>query len=645
MDEFEMEMETEGFSGADECSLDPFAPIRSAMAPEFAGMPSNEVTLTLGRLPAAIVLYQIVNSPATRQATLASVRGDAGRRSVRVHGSDIGVPAYLRMVSRLCEEVAEQSETEEGPSSMGAELLSGFGETVGGQPWAFENGFSSTSETKQGFVMSQEESEFRLDRLPSGAKAQFAKTNSAAWRDAVDQAIASSVSNAGELADLIFFMQHRDRVASGVGKPIAHSEADFFRLRAEWDLYETIANHRLNPGAACSVFLRGNPSSEYEQYVNPPTTGRITFLLNGRTSGVAHTEAFDEMQKAVESLGSGDSIYLAAFMLNPTQLTGKRSGMTTWGELFVSKAKAGVKIRILLTGIPEPGPDWRSNVDDLKSLVGKLPDAAKENLKFVMSMHPARLNFKEQIGFDLQKKKFVLKAVENVTTGGTSRDVGTHHQKFMVVKKGGTTVAFCGGLDISPQRTPEGWSSGFIWHDIHTMLEGRIARELEREFVLRWNREKGKSKTGILPAWKSLEELKLSPVDRGDQQAEKEHAKAADVADRVGWGDNRRYPARRCMARIFQTNRVREEVSLHRESVSSRSGAGKGDCEANGSGSRPDCDCCGVGGHRRSGKSIYRARPGATKRKLQDFICRHSAGPAARVQHAREAGAFQADPD
>jgi phosphatidylserine/phosphatidylglycerophosphate/cardiolipin synthase-like enzyme len=521
MDEFEMEMETEGLSGTDELSLDPFGPIRSAMAPEFAGLPSNEVTLTLGRMPAAIVLHQVVNSPATRQATLAGVRGDAGRRSVRVHGSDIAIPAYLRIVSRLCEEVAEKSEAERDTGSMRAERTSGFGETRGDQAWSFENELSGSSEMEQGLAIPQEESEFRLDRLPAGAKARFAKTDSAAWREAVDQAIASRVSDAGELADLIFFMQHRDRVVAGVGKPILRSDADFLRLRAEWDLYETIAKRRLNPGAACSVFLPDNPSNEYEQYVNPPTTGRITFLLNGRTSGVAHTEAFDEMQKAVESLGSGDSIYLSAFMLNPTKLTVTRSGMATWGDLFVSKARAGVKIRILLTGIPDPGPDWRSNIEDLKSLVGKLTDSAKENLKFVMSMHPARLNFKEQLGFDIHKRGVFLKAVENVATGGTSRDVGTHHQKFMVVRKSGRTIAFCGGLDISPQRTPEGWSSGFIWHDIHTMLEGRIARELEREFVLRWNQEKSKTKSGILSGWKSLEELKLSSVDRADQVADK----------------------------------------------------------------------------------------------------------------------------
>jgi phosphatidylserine/phosphatidylglycerophosphate/cardiolipin synthase-like enzyme len=77
--------------------------------------------------------------------------------------------------------------------------------------------------------------------------------------------------------------------------------------------------------------------------------------------------------------------------------------------------------------------------------------------------------------------------------------VGSHHQKFMVLRTGKGTIAFCGGLDIAYMRTPARWGKlaehdyRWLWHDIHSKLEGLIARDLEREFVLRWNREKDHS--------------------------------------------------------------------------------------------------------------------------------------------------------
>jgi Mannosyl-glycoprotein endo-beta-N-acetylglucosaminidase len=101
----------------DSFDQDPYADIRSAMDPEHANLGANEITLVFGRMPATLVLHQLVNSPEMRQATLASLLGKRARRSVRFHGSDISIPAYLRMVSRLCREVAEQSEAESEQSS------------------------------------------------------------------------------------------------------------------------------------------------------------------------------------------------------------------------------------------------------------------------------------------------------------------------------------------------------------------------------------------------------------------------------------------------------------------------------------------------------------------------------------------------
>jgi phosphatidylserine/phosphatidylglycerophosphate/cardiolipin synthase-like enzyme len=470
---------------ADEFEFDPYAPIRPLLLPQHAALSSDQVTLTLGPMPAAIVLHRLLKSPELRQAALAILAGNGGRTTVRFHNSDIPVPRYLRLLSRLCHEVAASAEAE-------------------GSAPEHEYQFLMESETPP------QAREFRLDHLPPKALAQFSKTTSAAWKYAIGEAIGAGVRDPKRLADIIFFMQHRDRISSGVGRLIDPAESDFVKLRAEWDLYEIIANRRLDPKFACSPFLSPLISNDYESYIDPPTTGRISLLINGRSGNSVQVEAFDKMQQAVQSLGKGDSVYLAAFMLNSTGLTTPVSGLGTWDDLFALKAKEGVKIRILLTAVPKPGPNWGSNLDPLNQKIAALPEALQDNLKYVVSKHPATVH-----------AIFNVKSIYSIVpSGGKAFDVATHHQKFMVVKKGIETVAFCGGLDISPERVPQA-SGGFVWHDTHAKLEGKIARDLEREFVLRWNREKDKSTAGTLPHWRPFESLTMLPLGSADSASGK----------------------------------------------------------------------------------------------------------------------------
>jgi phosphatidylserine/phosphatidylglycerophosphate/cardiolipin synthase-like enzyme/V8-like Glu-specific endopeptidase len=357
-----------------------------------------------------------------------------------------------------------------------------------------------------------EESEFRLDRLPAMARQHFGK-GGASWRDAVAEAIRAGISNPNDLADLIFYMQHPGRMTAGVGKPIDKNEGDFFKLRAEWNLYRTIATGLLKPATAKparAVFLPANQSTNYEDYVAAPTTGRITLMINGRDSRGSgpffdEKEAFDSMQKAVESLGPNDSVLLAAWQFDPTvPLTSPGpSGVKTWGDLFQGKANEGVKIRIIMTDFAPVARDlheqvYRIFLPALDKHIGQLSAATCDNLKYIVSRHPAT--------------QFRL-------------HVAVHHQKFMVVRKGGAITTFCGGLDISFRRTPAYWSAPnypWLWHDIHAKLEGLIARDLEREFIRRWNREKGQLSVARSQhtGKQAFEDLSQAPVGLVNRKAD-----------------------------------------------------------------------------------------------------------------------------
>ena len=98
------------------------------------------------------------------------------------------------------------------------------------------------------------EHEFRLDRLPPKARSLFGHGHGA-WRAAVTEAATAGIRELTELADLVFFMHHPERVSAEVGRLIARTDPDSFKLRAEWN------RHRKNVigilrSLACIVFLR-----------------------------------------------------------------------------------------------------------------------------------------------------------------------------------------------------------------------------------------------------------------------------------------------------------------------------------------------------------------------------------------------------
>lgn len=66
------------------------------------------------------------------------------------------------------------------------------------------------------------------------------------------------------------------------------------------------------------------------------------------------------------------------------------------------------------------------------------------------------------------------------------RMTGAHHQKVLIVKRGETLVAYCGGVDINANRLYE-IKTGDPQHDTHCRIVGPSAWDLLDTFVKRWN--------------------------------------------------------------------------------------------------------------------------------------------------------------
>jgi hypothetical protein len=95
---------------------DRYMAIRPALSPAHAHLSADEIATRFGRLPAIIALHQALASPEPQHAALAVLLGNAGRRSTRVDGLNVAIPTYLRLLSRLCREAAEEAEA--GPGSL-----------------------------------------------------------------------------------------------------------------------------------------------------------------------------------------------------------------------------------------------------------------------------------------------------------------------------------------------------------------------------------------------------------------------------------------------------------------------------------------------------------------------------------------------
>ena len=271
-------------------------------------------------------------------------------------------------------------------------------------------------------------------------------------------------------------------------------------------------------GGMCPWWMPVDRSADYLWYAQQQTWGTARLLINGRSSGgagpnVDRSEPFDMMQFAVEKTNPGDRVYLSAWMFDPeTKLTGpSATTAATWGDLIAGKASSGVTFRLLLNDFP-PLMKWGSNFKALDALVLALPQDRRDHVKYVLSRHTAHISL-------AATEAKLLSKLSGLSLAEGDQYVAVHHQKFMVVRYASHMTTFCGGVDIIPGMTPKQWSKTpwHGWHDLQVQLEGPITRDLEKEFVMRWNRERGASRRAPLPGWRPHEALALTPLSKGEQ--------------------------------------------------------------------------------------------------------------------------------
>jgi phosphatidylserine/phosphatidylglycerophosphate/cardiolipin synthase-like enzyme len=200
-----------------------------------------------------------------------------------------------------------------------------------------------------------------------------------------------------------------------------------------------------------TLYVSDAPSVEDEPrlWFAPNTPPRRRFTAGNRVSAIRDgLEVFRRYVDTIRTANApGHRICVAGWFLDDSFPLVPGDPTTTVHALTTEAAKAGVEVRALL---------WRA-------MFG-------QNAKEV-----AHIN--ELPG---QRGAAVL--------DGDTLDVGSHHQKFLLVEGAHSTVAFAGGIDISPDRldsTAHGAPGAF--HDVQLLVEGPAVGDIRRTFVDRWN--------------------------------------------------------------------------------------------------------------------------------------------------------------
>ncbi len=188
-------------------------------------------------------------------------------------------------------------------------------------------------------------------------------------------------------------------------------------------------------------------------------------LVHGRTY-------FPELLRALEGAGDGDLVMLTDWRGDPDELL--TDDGPTVGRALSDLARRGAVIKGLL---------WRSHLD--------------------------RLQFSSEQNRDLSED--VNDDGGEVLLDQRVRPMGSHHQKFVVIRHGGASqeqadrsrvddVAFVGGIDLGHSRRDDAEHGGDpqtqpfsrrygdspAWHDVQVRLRGPVVREVEDVFRERW---------------------------------------------------------------------------------------------------------------------------------------------------------------
>ena len=245
------------------------------------------------------------------------------------------------------------------------------------------------------------------------------------------------------------------------GVPVVRSPDGHGLLRGLVDVVDGVREPdepSIPPGDARLWFLSAQERGNRATRLRPWTDGnQVKALVHGRTY-------FPVLLEALRGAAEGDLVLLADWRGDPDELL--TDDGPTVAQALSQAAGRGALVKGLL---------WRSHLD--------------------------RLQFSSEQNRDLSED--VNDDGGEVLLDQRVRPMGSHHQKFVVVRHAGSTdadVAFVGGIDLGhsrrddaehggdPQTQPfsDRYGDSPAWHDVQLQLRGPAVRDVEDVFRERW---------------------------------------------------------------------------------------------------------------------------------------------------------------
>jgi phosphatidylserine/phosphatidylglycerophosphate/cardiolipin synthase-like enzyme len=200
-----------------------------------------------------------------------------------------------------------------------------------------------------------------------------------------------------------------------------------------------------------ALYMADTPTNDEEprHWFAPNTAPRHRFTAGNRVTAICDgVDVFRHYVDAIRTVNApGHRLCLAGWFLDdhfplvPGDLT------TTFHALTTEAARAGAEVRALL---------WRA-------MLG-------------------------QNAMEVERINALPGGRGGAVLDDDTLDIGSHHQKFLLVHGERGTFAFAGGVDVSPDRL-DSCSHGAPgpFHDVQVKVEGPAVGDIRRTFVDRWN--------------------------------------------------------------------------------------------------------------------------------------------------------------
>lgn len=182
--------------------------------------------------------------------------------------------------------------------------------------------------------------------------------------------------------------------------------------------------------------------------------------------------------------GPGDFIYLLGWDNFDDFALGAAS---RFRDIYAAAAGRGVEVAAMLWD--QPFLNWQAHVN-ATAIVARINalrgGKAIEDDLTANNVLASRVRLLAALRLSVSNP-LLIPVIVSLIEPDLARLGGSHHQKVLIVKRGETLVAYCGGIDMNPNRVRvEQPNTGQPHHDTHCRILGPSAHDLLDTFLSRW---------------------------------------------------------------------------------------------------------------------------------------------------------------